>query len=164
MMESAAGIGTILLIILIGGGVVAVVRAVVRSALRAGNLASVLSGVIKKADLEAQTTPKSLSSAEPLRLDRIRLGAPIQIRREGGPFLLYSCVRGAASVQLPLAGGQTLDFALRAGETMLVPAECLEFTLVPTERDTVLLESTVIRADADPYINPAAEATLPEDA
>lgn len=105
-----------------------------------------------------------LADLPQLRLDRLTLGAPLQIRREGGPFLLYSCVRGAASVQLPLAGGQTLDFALRAGETMLVPAECLEFNLVPTERDTVLLESTVIRADADPYINPAAEATLPEDA
>ncbi len=119
-----------------------------------------------KAGYPAGDAPGSERLAElpQLRLDRIRLGAPIQIRREGGPFLLYSCVRGAASVQLPLAGGQTLDFALRAGETMLVPAECLEFTLVPTERDTVLLESTVIRADADPYINPAAEATLPEDA
>ena len=119
-----------------------------------------------KAGYPAGDAPGSERLAElpQLRLDRIRLGAPIQIRREGGPFLLYSCVRGAASVQLPLAGGQTLDFVLRAGETMLVPAECLEFTLVPTERDTVLLESTVIRADADPYINPAAEATLPEDA
>ena len=119
-----------------------------------------------KAGYPAGDAPGSERLAElpQLRLDRIRLGAPIQIRRDGGPFLLYSCVRGAASVQLPLAGGQTLDFALRAGETMLVPAECLEFTLVPTERDTVLLESTVIRADADPYINPSAEATLPEDA
>ncbi len=119
-----------------------------------------------KAGYPAGDAPGSERLAElpQLRLDRIRLGAPIQIRREGGPFLLYSCVRGAASVQLPLGGGQTLDFALRAGETILVPAECLEFTLVPTERDTVLLESTVIRADADPYINPAAEATLPEDA
>ena len=38
-MDSVVGIGTILLIILIGGGVVAVVRAIVRSALRVGNLA-----------------------------------------------------------------------------------------------------------------------------
>ena len=75
-MDSVVGIGTILLIILIGGGVVAVVRAVVRSALRVGNLASVLSGVIKKADLEAQTTPKSLSSAEPLLMDRIKRDFP----------------------------------------------------------------------------------------
>ncbi len=75
-MDSVVGIGTILLIILIGGGVVAVVRVIVRSALRVGNLASVLSGVIKKADLEAQTTPKSLSSAEPLLLDRIRRDFP----------------------------------------------------------------------------------------
>ena len=54
----------------------AVVRAIVRSALRVGNLASVLSGVIKKADVEAQTTPKSLSSAEPLLLDRIKRDFP----------------------------------------------------------------------------------------
>ena len=104
-----------------------------------------------------------LADLPQLRLDRIALRDPLQIRREGGPFLLYSCVRGGASVQLPLAGGQSLDFALRAGETMLVPAECLEFSLVPTERDTVLLENTVIRADADPYINPAAAPELPEE-
>ena len=98
-----------------------------------------------------------------LRLDRIPLNATLEIRREGGPFLLYSCVRGGATVQLPLAGGQNLDFALRAGETMLVPAECLEFQLLPTERDTLLLETTVVRADADPYIDPSAEPTLPEE-
>ena len=98
-----------------------------------------------------------------MRLDRIPLNATLEIRREGGPFLLYSCVRGAATVQLPLAGGQHLDFALHAGETMLVPAECLEFQLQPAERDTLLLETTVVRADADPYIDPNAEPTLPED-
>ncbi|MBP5337653.1 MAG: hypothetical protein J6Y63_09155 [Bacteroidales bacterium] len=99
-----------------------------------------------------------------LRIDRIPLTAPLKIRRDVGPFLLYSCVRGAAAVQLPLAGGQQLDFPFRAGETLLVPAECAEFTLGPTDRDTVLLETTVIRNDADPYINPAASPTLPEDA
>ena len=52
---------------------------------------------------------------------------------------------------------------MRAGETMLVPAECLEFQLQPAERDTLLLETTVVRADADPYIDPNAEPTLPED-
>ena len=98
-----------------------------------------------------------------LQLDRIPLNATLEIRRDGGPFLLYSCVRGAATVQLPLAGGQHLDFALHAGETMLVPAECLEFQLQPAERDTLLLETTVVRADADPYIDPNAEPTLPED-
>ena len=75
-MESAAGIGTILLILLIGGGVAVALRYVIRAALSVGNLASVLSSLLKKADLEAETTPKSLSSAEPLLLDRIRRDFP----------------------------------------------------------------------------------------
>ena len=98
------------------------------------------------------------------RTDRIPLTAPLQVRREIGPFLLYSCVKGGASVQLALAGGQTLDYPVKAGETLLVPAECPEFVLAPTERDTVLLETSVVRNDADPYINPDASPTLPEDA
>ena len=75
-MEAAGGIGIILLIIIVGGGVFAAARAIVRSAVKVGNLASVLTGVIKKADLEVETTPKSLSSAEPLLLDRIRRDFP----------------------------------------------------------------------------------------
>ena len=74
-MSSAGGIGIVLLIILAGGALVAL-RYVVRAALKVGNLASVLSGIIKKADLEAETTPKSLSSAEPLLMDRIRRDFP----------------------------------------------------------------------------------------
>lgn len=99
-----------------------------------------------------------LAALPQLRVERIALDAPMQISREAGPFLLYSCVRGAASVQLPDSSSD-----LCAGETVLVPAEVLQFTLVPTERDTVLLESTVVPDDSDPYINPAAEPSLPED-
>ena len=77
-MGSGAGVGIvgILLLIILGGGVIAAARAVVRSALRVGNLASVLTNAIKKADLEASTTPKSLSSAEPLLMDRIKRDFP----------------------------------------------------------------------------------------
>ena len=107
--------------------------------------------------------PELLVALPQLRIERIPLTAPMQISRETGPFLLYSCVRGAASVQLPLPGGQSAPFALNFGETILVPAEVAAFTLVPTERDTVLLESTVVPDDTDPYINPAAEPSLPED-
>ena len=74
-MESAGGIGIILIIILVGGALVAL-RFVIRAALRVGNLASVLSGIIKKADNEAETSPKSLSSAEPLLMDRIKRDFP----------------------------------------------------------------------------------------
>ena len=111
-----------------------------------------------------------LAALPQLRVERIPLAAPLEIRRETGPFLLYSCVRGAASLQLPLPGspapssdGPWPGIALKAGETVLVPAEVAAFALVPTERDTVLLESTVVPDDTDPYINPSAAPTLLDD-
>ena len=99
-----------------------------------------------------------LADLPQMRLDRIALRAPIEITREAGPFLLYTCVRGSATLRVP----QTGDYALGTGETVLVPAECLEFQLVPGTSDALLLETSVVRADADPYINPAAEPTLPD--
>ena len=72
---SGAGIGLILLIILAVGALVAL-RYVVRAALRVGNLATTVKDILQKADYEAETTPKSLSSAEPLLLDRIRRDFP----------------------------------------------------------------------------------------
>ena len=104
-----------------------------------------------------------LSALPQLRVERIPLTAPLEISRETGPFLLYSCARGAALLQLPLPGGQRAPFALHAGETVMVPAEVAAFSLVPTERDTVLLESTVVPDDTDPYINPSAAPSLPEE-
>ena len=74
-MSSTGGIGIILLIILAGAGLVAL-RYVIRAALKVGNLASMLTGVLKKADLEAEASPKSLSSAEPLLMDRIKRDFP----------------------------------------------------------------------------------------
>ena len=104
-----------------------------------------------------------LSALPQLRVERIPLTAPLEISRETGPFLLYSCVRGAASLQLPLPGGQRAPFVMHVGGTLLVPAEVAAFSLVPTERDTVLLESTVVPDDTDPYINPSAAPSLPEE-
>ena len=74
-METTGGIGIILLIIIVGGALVAL-RYVIRAALRVGNLASTVTNILKKADFEAETTPRSLSSAEPLLLDRIRRDFP----------------------------------------------------------------------------------------
>ena len=105
-----------------------------------------------------------LADLPQLRVDRLRLSAPLAISQpDGAPFSLYSCLQGGASVRLPLPGGQSLAFVLHAGETMLVPAECAEYQLLPAERDTLLLETTVQRKETDPYINPDAAPVLPED-
>ena len=108
--------------------------------------------------------PSVLADLPQFRVEQIDLNAPIAVSGgEGAPFVLYCCLQGSASVQLPLPGGQALDFALKTGEAMLVPSECTEYRLVPTGRDTRLLETTVHPTETDSYINPDAEPVLPED-
>ncbi len=105
-----------------------------------------------------------LADLPQFRVERLQLRAALAVsHEEGGPFALYSCVRGEAKVQIPLPGGQEAVFDLHAGETMLVPSECAEYRLLPTERDAILLETTVYHTETDPYINPDAEPVLPED-
>ena len=56
-------------------------------------------------------------------------------------FLLYYCLKGGAVVQ---AGG---NYALKARDLILVPAEVTDFALVPSAPETVLLE---VRLDPRP--------------
>lgn len=88
---------------------------------------------------------------------RIKLTDPLHIYSEKfDSFILYSCLRGEASVQLEVLG-QTARFPLEAGQTMLVPAECPDFFLVPTDRDTLILETTVApREEKDSYTGATA--------
>ena len=109
-------------------------------------------------------TEPVLTDLPQLHVEKLLLRDPRAISHDATAlFLLYTCVRGAASTQLVLPGGQRLDFPLRSGETMLVPAECAEFHLVPLERDTLLLESGVRPKETDSYINPDAEPVLEEE-
>ena len=78
-------------------------------------------------------------------------------------FLLYVCLEGEASLQVifdPEIG--PINYTVKEGECILVPAEVPDFFLVPVARNTSLLEVTVEkRADSDAYINPDIQATLP---
>lgn len=78
-------------------------------------------------------------------------------------FVLYFCLEGSASVQISVLD-RTAAFAFSKGELILVPAECPDFNLVSESGRTSLLEITIpYRSDKDLYINPAVEATLPEE-
>lgn len=84
---------------------------------------------------------------------KLLLTDPLHIYSEKfDSFILYSCLRGEASVQIEVLD-QTARFPLEAGQTMLVPAECPDFLLVPTDRDTLILETTIApREEKDSYI------------
>ncbi len=96
-------------------------------------------------------------------VDMLKLPAPMRISSGGeGPFTIYCCLEGAASLQT-LSPDGTENYSLEKGELLLVPSECEDVALVPEDRGTVLLEATVNRVEQDGYINPDAEATLPDE-
>lgn len=96
-------------------------------------------------------------------VSRISLDAPLHsCDDQFDSYILYSCISGAASVQVGMPGGQ-MSFSLKDGDSMLIPSECQDFYLVPEAKGTVLLETTTPHyVEKDPYINPDAEPDLPE--
>jgi len=97
---------------------------------------------------------------------KINLTDPLHIYTEQfESFIVYICVEGAASIQVPSKNDRGEDcmenYEFAKGETILVPAEMPDFFLVPRDRSTVLLEA-VCRPEEGPdaYIDPETEAFL----
>ncbi|MDE5731556.1 MAG: class I mannose-6-phosphate isomerase [Bacteroidales bacterium] len=100
---------------------------------------------------------------------KLNLTDPLHIYTEKfGSFIVYVCIEGAASVQVPstdAAGAACMDnYELTAGETMLIPAELPDFFLVPRDRSTVLLEAVTRPVDeVDSYIDINTQAFLEDE-
>lgn len=97
---------------------------------------------------------------------KINLTDPLHIYTEQfESFIVYICVEGAASIQVPSKNDRGEDcmenYEFAKGETILVPAEMPDFFLVPRDRSTVLLEA-VCRPEEGPdaYIDPETDAFL----
>ena len=90
-------------------------------------------------------------------VNEIRLRDTVRVTDQGGSFRLYACVRGAGAVEVD--GMDRLCF--KEGDAVLVPAELKDFVLVPTDRDTLVLEALLEpRHEPDAYIDPSAEPFL----
>ena len=109
---------------------------------------------------------EKLSCGPEFNISRISLSAPVRSQAgDGSSYIIYMCIAGAASIQVPAAGPEgkkkTDNYQLGKGEMLLIPAEVQEFYLIPAERDTMLLEITPGRHDdTDGYINPDTEPFL----
>ena len=105
-----------------------------------------------------------LLSLRQFEVSRIKLADTLRFKgAEESSFVLYSCISGDASIRIDEAGKEAV-FALKAGETVLVPADCPDFLIVPEAAGTLLLETTVpFRTEQDAYINPDAEESLGEE-
>lgn len=90
-------------------------------------------------------------------VNRLALSEPLKISAgEGASCVAYSCIKGELSIQLPKEYDpeeKVAYLSVNAGETVLVPAECDEFFLVPLSKETLLLETLVEhREGGDSYI------------
>ena len=104
-----------------------------------------------------------LCSRDELDVTKINLGDPLNIGNDMfDGFIVYVAVSGQLSLQVKLSDGSLEEHIVNAGEAILVPADVQEYYLVPRKPGTVLLEAVTRRSEeADAYIDPEAEATLP---
>lgn len=111
----------------------------------------------------------SLAEGPEFNVSKLILTDPLHIYTEKfESFIVYVCVEGAASVQIPATkeDGEAYmeNYEFAKGETILIPAELPDFYLVPRDPSTVLLEAMVQPEDQlDNYIDPDTEAFLEDE-
>ena len=109
---------------------------------------------------------RELAKCPQFTVNEMKVSTPLQISKEKfNGFLIYMCIEGGASIQVSVPdgkGGRTTESTeVHKGDTVLVPADMPDFTIVPTERDTLLVEAMVERQEeVDSYINPDTEPYL----
>ena len=110
--------------------------------------------------------PERLSGSPLLRLPQftcnfLKLEEPLNISAEGpvSSCISYTCIKGEVSVQLPVGEDEKIAYlVVKAGESVLVPAECDKFYLVPGGEGAALIETGVEpRSENDPYLKPVKE-------
>ena len=114
---------------------------------------------------EGQTVETLVESAQ-FTVSKLNLTDPLHIYTEQfGSFIVYVCIEGAASIQVPSTrpdGEAFMDnYEFKKGETMMIPADMADFYLVPRDRSTMLLEAvTRVQEDIDAYIDPNTDPYL----
>ena len=113
----------------------------------------------------AQTVETLVESAQ-FTVSKLNLTDPLHIYTEQfGSFIVYVCVEGAASVQVPSTrpDGEAYmeNYEVKEGETIMIPADMPDFYLVPRDRSTILLEAvTRVQEVMDAYIDPDTDPFL----
>ena len=112
---------------------------------------------------------ENLVESPEFNVNRLKLSDPLHIYTEKfGRFIIYICLEGGMTIQVSAVnekGEKCMDtYQVNKGDTVLVPADMPDFFLVPTDRDTLLLEATVDRSEEmDAYIDPDTEPYLEDE-
>lgn len=116
-----------------------------------------------------------IASCEQFTITKVNLSNLLRVfTDEPMGFTIYHCAAGAASVKVPKEGvevaakgempadGSLESYPLKAGQSILVPAEVSDFYLVPEAEGTVLYEAVAEKRELrDEYVEEDVSATLP---
>ena len=107
---------------------------------------------------------RQLLSSREFSVNEMKVTDPIKVTA-GNSFTIYVCLEGGLSIQVPSkneSGESCMENCrIKKGDAVLMPADIEEFFIVPTDRDTVLIEAVIeSRDEIDDYINPDTEPYL----
>lgn len=117
-------------------------------------------------DHEDSKVVETIVECPHFNVSKLNLSDPLHIYTEKfESFIIYICVEGAASIQVPSADGKGMEnYEFSKGETILVPADMPDFYLVPRDRSTVLLEAVTRPVEMlDEYIDPDTDPFLEDE-
>ena len=107
---------------------------------------------------EGRQVTEELASVPQFTVSEMEVREPLKISSgHSGSFLIYVCVDGEAVIQVPSRDGHPGECRIRKGETVLVPADLQDFFIIPTERETRLLEVMMERRDQEHLAREASD-------
>lgn len=108
----------------------------------------------RKAPARETTTVYPVADCPQFTVNRIVLNDAMSVSTEDlDSFVVYCCIKGEVSLQMPDDNGIVRDCRLYSGDTVLVPAECPQFVLSPVSKDSELIESvTHPPQETDSYV------------
>lgn len=79
--------------------------------------------------------------------------------RDSDSGIVVTCVSGGVEMRMKVLNAEA-SYKIGVGDTMLIPAECKDFTLTGTQKGSEALISVTTSAENDRYINPDAAPSL----
>ena len=97
------------------------------------------SGFLKAGPSPSVTTSSRIVSCPQFKISRITLHDTVKKDTNGG-FIVYCCIKGEVSIRYD-SSDEAGEYSLKSGDTCLIPADMPEFSLVPVEKGSEVLES-----------------------
>lgn len=109
----------------------------------------------RKFGITSSGAAATLADIPQFKVERIAVRTGLKVKGVGfDSFTVYVCLKGRICINIDVLG-VTASYPVNPGEAILIPAECSEFSVIPQDKDSEILDVTVpVRKEEDAYINP----------